>query len=320
MRGWLSIFSDPMVRVLVLALVLAAIVPVTSEHRAIANTATSAAIFALFFLNGLRIARSEVIAGLRNWRFLLPLALWVFGGMAVAGWGLAALGSSVLPPLIALGFVYLGALPSTVQSATSYTALAEGNIGLSVIGAALINLAGIFVTVPVFLALGGSGEGTVGWDTAQRILTILLLPFVLGQVVQAPFRKVVAEHKSKIAWVDRLVIALAVYVAFSGAVEQGIWQRVGGWDWAVLGGLVALFLLIANAGSWWLSGILKLPRRDRIAFLFAGAQKSAAMGVPLAAILFAPEVAGFVVLPLLVYHFVQLVVAAPIAERLKQVG
>lgn len=316
----LAQFFDPMVRLLLLALLLAALMPVTSEYRAIVDLAVSIAIFALFFLNGLRVSRADVLAGLRNWRFLLPLALWVFGAMALGGWALATIGAGWVSPLIALGFVFLGALPSTVQSATSYTALAEGNIGLSVIGAALINLLGVFVAVPIFLLLGGSGEGSVGWDTVQRILIVLFLPFVLGQLVQGRFQGWIETNKPKIVWVDRLVIALAVYVAMSGAVEQDIWSRVSGSEWGILGLLVAAFLAFANLGSWLVAGLLRYPRPDRIAFLFAGAQKSAAMGVPLATLLFAPEVAGFVVVPLLAYHFLQLVIAAPIANRLKQVG
>ncbi len=68
--------------------------------------------------------------------------------------------------------------------------------------------------------------------------------------------------------------------------------------------------------AWLAGGALRLPRADRIAFLFAGAQKSAAVGAPLATILFPPEEAGFIVIALLLYHFFQLVVAAPIASRL----
>ena len=313
-----SVLADPMLRMLAIAVALAAFLPVGEAGRPYANGLANAAVFTLFLLNGMRIARSEIVAGLRNMRFLLPLTLWVFGAMAIAGFALSYAGAAFLPPLVAVGFLYLGALPSTVQSATSYTALADGNIGLSVIGAAILNILGVFVTVPIFIALGGTGEGSVGWETAQRIALILLLPFAIGQVIQDRTRSFIEQHKPKIAWIDRFVIALAVYVAFSGAVEQGIFGKVDGASWAVLAGLVAAFLLIGNLGSWLLSGLIGLPRRDRISFLFAGAQKSAAVGVPLATIMFAPEVAGFVVVPLLLYHLFQLVVAAPIADRLRQ--
>lgn len=311
-----TLFADPMLRLLLLAVILAAFVPAIGEGREIAGVIVNAAIFLLFLLNGMRVPRREIARGIGNWRFLVPLLLWVFGAMALAGLALSAAAVGLMPPLIAIGFLYLGALPSTVQSATSYTSLAGGNIGLSVVGAALLNIAGIFVTVPIFLALGGMGEGSVGIETVRRIALILLLPFVIGQVVQGWTREFIERHKPKIVWVDRFVIALAVYVAFSGAVEQGIWSKVDPVVWAGLAVLVSLFLVFGNWGAWLAGGALGLDRDDRIAFLFAGAQKSVAIGAPLAAILFEPNVAGFVVVPLLLYHLFQLVVAAPIAARL----
>lgn len=313
-----SVLSDPMLKLLAGAVALAAFLPVGEAGQPIATGVANAAVFVLFLLNGMRIARSEIARGLRNWRFLIPLILWVFVGMAVVGWGMEKLGAGLLPPMIAVGFLYLGALPSTVQSATSYTSIAHGNVGMSVISAALLNILGVFVTVPIFILLGGSGEGAIGWETAERIALILLLPFAIGQLVQGWTKHFIARHQPKIVWIDRFVIALAVYVAFSGAVEQNIWGRVEPLGWVVLAGLVAAFLLAANIGAWVLGGALHLPHKDRVSFLFAGAQKSAAVGVPLATILFAPDIAGFVVVPLLLYHLFQLVVAAPVAERLRR--
>jgi sodium/bile acid cotransporter 7 len=139
---------------------------------------------------------------------------------------------------------------------------------------------------------------------------------MIGQAVQGWTRDWLIDRKGQVAWLDRAVIGIAVYVAFSGAVEQGLGAMFGPFEWAALVGLVGLFLALAVAGAWFAGGALALPRGDRIAFLFAGSQKSVAIGAPLAAILFAPEVAGFVIAPLLLYHLLQLVVAAPLASRL----
>ena len=311
-----TILADPMLRLLVAAVVLAALLPIPADRSDLAQGVANVGIFVLFLLNGMRVSRSEIGRGLLNWKFILPMVLWVFGAMALVGLGLSKLLAIGLPPLVAAGFLYLGVLPSTVQSATSYTTLANGNVGLSVISAALLNILGVFVSVPIFLLLGGTGEGTVGWDTIERIALILLLPFVIGQVAQDWTQRWVTRNKTRVVWLDRLVIALAVYVAFSGAVEQGIWGRLDPGAWAMLAIGITVFLGAGNGGAWLASSALKLPRRDRIAFLFAGAQKSAAVGVPLATILFAREEAGFIVLPLLLYHFFQLVLAAPLASRL----
>lgn len=311
-----TLIADPMLRMLVLAIALAALWPATGDARGVAQVVANAAIFILFLLNGLRIARQDILAGIANWRFLLLLAVWVFGVMAFTGLGLSILASVYLAPTVALGFLYLGTLPSTVQSATSYTSLADGNVALSVVGAALLNILGVFVSVPIFLALGGSGSGAVGSEVIVKIMLLLILPFALGQALQGRSRPFIAQHKGKIVWVDRFAISAAIYVAFSGAVEQGIWTRVDALDWLVIMLLVAVYLMVGNFGAWIAGRGLGLVRKDRISFLFAGAQKSAAVGAPLATILFPPETAGFVVIALLLYHFFQLVVAAPIASRL----
>ena len=162
-----TVLSDPMLRMLVTAIALAALLPATGDARGVAQAVANAAIFVLFLLNGMRIARGDIVAGVANWRFLLPLILWVFGAMAVIGLALSSLASAWLAPSVALGFLYLGVLPSTVQSATSYSSLAGGNVALSVVAAALLNILGVFVTVPVFLALGGSGSGDGADDIGE---------------------------------------------------------------------------------------------------------------------------------------------------------
>lgn len=305
-----------MVAVLVAATTLALLLPATGEARALASDVSNAGIFVLFLVNGMRIRRSEIARGLANWRYFGPLMLFVFGGMALAGVGFAAIAGTVLPQLVALGFVYLGCLPSTVQSATSYTSLAHGNVALAVVGAALINIAGVFISAPLFALLGEESAGDIGSEAILRIGLILILPFVIGQVVQDRVIERVAAHRARIAWLDRAVIGMAVYVAFSGAVEQGLATLFAPADWAALIGLVLAMLALALTAAWASGGLLALPRADRIAFLFAGSQKSVAIGAPLAAILFPPSAAGFVIAPLLLYHLAQLVLAAPLAMRL----
>ena len=306
-----------MVRLLVLATLLATLLPVADRWAGFAQLVANTAVFLLFFLNGLRLPRREVVAGLGRWRVLVPLAIWVFGAMAAAGWGLWQAGASFAPPLVALGFLYLGTLPSTVQSATAYGSLAGGNVATSVIAAALLNMLGVFLTAPLFSMLGGGD--TVAFDSSGliKIATILLLPFGLGQIAQRWLGDWVADHRPLVTWMDRGSLAIAVYVAFSGAVRQDIWSRIDGAGWVAILTGCAVFLIFGHVGAWLVSGALNLDRRERISFLFAGAQKSIAMGAPLATVLFPPAAAGLVLLPTLVYHLAQLIVAAPLAARFR---
>jgi sodium/bile acid cotransporter 7 len=312
----LTLLKDPMVAVLLVTTALAFVLPATGAGRVLAGHVSNGGIFVLFLVNGMRIRRSEIARGIANWRFFAPLMLFVFGGMALAGLGFATLAAGVLPPLVALGFIYLGCLPSTVQSATSYTSLAEGNVALAVVGAALINIAGVFISAPLFALLGGGAAGEIGSEAVIRIGLVLVLPFVIGQIVQDRVIERIAAQREKIAWLDRAVIGLAVYVAFSGAVAQGLASLFAPADWAVLVALVLVLLALALGAAWGIGGLLGLPRADRITFLFAGSQKSVAIGAPLAAILFPASAAGFVIAPLLLYHLAQLVLAAPLATRL----
>ncbi len=307
---------DPMVRLLLAAIALSLVLPVQGEWRGAAQFISNAAVFLLFFLNGLRLPRHEVSAGIGNHRLLWPLVLWCYGAMALAGWLVWQGGQGWMPPLLALGFLYLGCLPSTVQSATAYSSLAGGNVASSVVAAALLNLLGVFITAPLFSALAGSANAGFNPDGLIKVVGILLVPFILGQIAQGWLGGWVKDNRSLVTGMDRTSIAIAVYVAFSGAVEQRFWTRVdaAGWAWLVFG--VAVVLLVGHLGAWLVSGVLRLDRPNRITMLYAGAQKSIAMGAPLAAVLFPPAAAGVILLPILLYHLVQLVLAAPIAARL----
>ncbi|WP_390582808.1 bile acid:sodium symporter [Erythrobacter sp. MTPC3] len=309
---------DPMIAVLIIATLLALIVPATGGAREAAQDISSVSIFLLFLVNGMRIARGEIVRAAANWRFFAPLLMFVFGVMAVFGLGFAKLAAIFAAPEIALGFVFLGVLPSTIQSATSYTTLAGGNAALSVIGAALINIVGVFVSAPLFALLAGSEAVDLGPDTLVRIGFILLLPFAIGQLLQGFTRDWLLARKPKIVWLDRTVIGIAVYVAMSGAVGQGLLSGMSAMTGLWLLAITAVFMLIAYFLAWHTARLGGFGRGDRIAFLFAGPQKSVAIGAPLAAILFAPEIAGFVIAPLLIYHLLQLLVAAPLATHLSQ--
>lgn len=309
---------DPMVKLITAALLLASVLPVHGQGRVWAQFVANAAVFVLFLLYGLRLSRREVLAGLGNHRLLAPLVGWVFGAMGLAGWLLWSASAPYVPAALAIGFLYMGVLPSTVQSATAYSSLAGGNVASSVVAAALINIVGVFVSAPLFSLLAGSQAAPFHGAALVKVVTMLLLPFIAGQALQGFVRRWVAGHKPLITVMDRSSIGIAVYVAFSGAVEQGIWTRVDALGWvAVLLGC-ALAMVFGYGGAWLLGGLLRLPRPDRISFLFAGAQKSVAMGAPLATVLFAPAEAGIIILPLLVYHLVQMIVAAPMAARLRQ--
>ena len=210
---------DPIVRLILGAMLVASLLPVSGAARPVVQGIADVAIFVLFGLYGLKLGRGDVRAGLVNLRLLVPLAVWVFGVMALAGWGLWQGLTGLLPPLLALGFLYLGVLPSTVQSATVYTSQAGGNVAMSVISAALLNLLGVVVSAPLFAALAGTAGGELHAATFLKVATMMLLPFVLGQALQDFAAGWVKANKRTVGFLERGTIALAVYVSFSGAVN-----------------------------------------------------------------------------------------------------
>lgn len=310
------IFADRFILLLLATILLASILPVSGRAAETAAQISSAAIFVLFFLNGVRLPRDEVLHGVRNWRLQGAIFLFVFGVMPMVGLGLSRIFDNILPPTLALGLLFAGILPSTIQSAAAYSALAKGNVAASVVAAAVLNLVGVVMSPLLFAALAHSGDAQISGEAVGRIALILLLPFALGQIMQRWCKPFVDRHKQVATWMDRMSIAIAVYVAFSGAVVAGIWSIVRGDELAWLAVALSIMLVIGFGGAWALGGAMKLPRGDRITMLFSGGQKSIAIGAPLAATIFPPAIAGMVLLPTLAYHMAQLILSAPIATHL----
>lgn len=310
------IFADRFILLLLATIMLASILPVSGRAADTAALISSAAIFLLFFLNGVRLPRNEVLHGVRNWRLQGAIFLFVFGAMPMVGLGLSHIFDNILPPTLALGLLFAGILPSTIQSAAAYSALAKGNVAASVVAAALLNLVGVVMSPLLFAALAHSGDAHISGEAVGRIALILLLPFALGQIAQRWCKPFVERHKEMATWMDRISIAIAVYVAFSGAVVAGIWSIVRADELAWLAVALSIMLLIGFGGAWALGGAMKLPRGDRITMLFSGGQKSIAIGAPLAATIFPPAIAGMVLLPTLAYHMAQLILSAPLATQL----
>ncbi len=310
------ILSDKFIWLLTGAVALASLFPVQGSAKTVADFAFSAGIFMIFLLHGIRLERHEVIAGFRNIRLQGTIFLWVFGAMLFAAGGLSVLLADRIPVDLALGLLFIGVLPSTVQSATSYCAIARGNVAASVVASAFVNLVGVVLS-PLLIALLASASGVhVGTEAIGRIMMILLLPFVLGQIIQRWARPWVMEHGALTGWMDRLAIGLAVYVSFSGAVLQGIWAQLLGQELLWLCVALLVLLIFAFGGTWNLGKAMALPLGDRKTLMFTGAQKSIAIGAPLAALIFPADRAGMILLPLLLYHLAQLIVSAPLALQL----
>jgi solute carrier family 10 (sodium/bile acid cotransporter), member 7 len=316
---FLKLIPDRFVLLLLGAVLLGWLLPVSGAGLPVAQNISFVGIFTLFFLHGLKLPRDEVHRAAKGWRLQAAMLGLTFLVMPLAGFALSKLAAGWLSPMLAAGLLYCAILPSTVQSAISYSSLGKGNVAASVVGAALSNLTGILATPALFaLLLGGASGGGLGGDVMVKIVTMLLLPFLLGQFAQRWLADWAANEKKLLSLFDRAVILLAVYVAFSSAVSSGALARVSGADLVVLLIVVAALLSAAFGAAWLLGGSMNLTRADRVSLLFAGAHKSLATGAPMAALLFPHEIAGVMILPAIFYHQLQLIASAPLAKRLAE--
>jgi sodium/bile acid cotransporter 7 len=267
-------------------------------------------------MHGAKLSGSAILAGMGHWRLHLLVFSCTFVLFPLLGLALRPVLTPMVGPELYLGILYLCALPATVQSAIAFTSLARGNIPAAVCSAAASSLIGIFLTpLLVLLLMGAQGEGGSTLDAIGKIVVQLLLPFIAGQIARRWIGDWVARNKGWLKNVDQSSILLVVYTAFSHAVVEGIWQQV---PLPQLLGLVlacCLLLALALLITWLVARWLGFDLEDRITILFAGSKKSLATGIPMAQVLFAGGALGTLILPLMLFHQIQLMVCAVLAQR-----
>lgn len=313
---------DPFLLWLVGMVVAASLLPARGRVLAGFDMAADVAITFLFFLHGAKLSREAVVAGIGNWRLHLMVLAFTYLLFPVLGGVAARVAGVVIDPALAQGVLFLALLPSTVQSSIAFTAMAGGNVAAAVCSASLSNLLGIVLTplfVALFIAHGGTG-GVEGLGSVQKIATQLLLPFMAGHLLRPLIGGWVDRHKKLLQPVDRTSVLLVVYSAFSAAVANGVWQRVGPFDIGVLLICSAAILGVIITVNRVVARLFGLSREDAIVLLFCGSKKSLVSGVPMAGALFPAAQVGMAILPLMIFHQMQLFVCAWLAGRYQRAG
>ena len=311
---------DPFILVLTGTVILASLLPARGHFATVADVFTTAAIVLLFFLHGVRLSRDAVIGALLHWRLHLTILAATFLVFPLIGLGFAAVVPGLLPQPLWIGVLFLCALPSTVQSSIAFTSVAGGNVAGAVAAAAASNLLGVLIT-PFLTGLLTDVQGSqVPLSGIGKLMLELVLPFALGQLSRPWLGEWAGRNKRLLSFTDRGTIVLAVYSAFSAAVVGGIWRRLDAVELAVLIGVCAVILLIILLVTAFGSRLLGFNREDRITILFVGSKKTLASGVPIARVLFTGADMGAVLLPIMIFHQMQLMVCAWIASWLAQRG
>jgi sodium/bile acid cotransporter 7 len=315
MRRLLAFRPDGFTLALVAVVTVATFLPCQGTSERVFKFLAIFAIAALFFLQGARLSRAAVLGGITHWRLHLLILAATFGLFPILGLGLHALAPGLLSQPLWLGVLFVCALPSTVQSSIAFTSIGHGNVPAAICAATASNLIGIFLTpilVALMMQLHGGG---VSLDEVGKIVLQLLLPFIAGQVLRPWIGAWALRNRRILAVTDRSSILLVVYVAFSEAVVHGIWHQLPPARFAVLIAINGALLGAVLLATTFSSRAFGFSRADEVAIVFCGSKKTLASGIPMANVLFAGPSVGMTVLPLMIFHQMQLMVCAWLARR-----
>ena len=270
----------------------------------------------IFFLNGVALSFAAMKAGALRWPVHVTVQATTFVVFPLVGIMLTAVAGGWIAPELAIGFFYLCAVPSTVSSSVAMTAAARGNVPVAVFNATLSSVIGIVVT-PLLIGwrLHTTGASLPLGSVILDLIVWLLLPLVLGQLSRPLLAGWALRNKKLIHRVDRGTILFIIYTSFCDSIVRGIWS--GRYDTilaAVIGSLGLFYVVFCIVGA--IARAAGFDAGDRIAAIFCGSKKSIASGIPMAQLIFAGDPRlGLILLPLMVYHPLQLVICGVLAGR-----
>ena len=315
--SWLQrLRIDKFLLVLICVVILASLFPCEGIYKKVFEHLATAAIALLFFMHGAKLSREAIVSGMGHWKLHLVVFLSTFALFPLLGLALNVVVPNLLSPALYLGFLYLCALPATVQSAIAYTSMAGGNVAAAICSASASSILGVFLSpLLVGLLMHTQGGETDTLHAIGSIILQLMVPFVVGHLSRPLIAKWVDRHRKLINITDRSSILLVVYTAFSEAVIEGIWHQIDVWSLLSIvvfsTVLLAIVLVINTFAARWLG----FNTADEITIVFCGSKKSLANGIPMANVLFPASAVGMMVLPLMIFHQIQLMVCAVLAQR-----
>jgi solute carrier family 10 (sodium/bile acid cotransporter), member 7 len=293
---------------------LALLLPCRGTAAGFFEGLTAVAIALLFFLQGARLSRAAIIAGALHWRLHLVVFAATFVLFPIVGLALRPLSGTLLTPPLYLGLLFLCTLPSTVQASVAFTSIAGGNVPAALCSASASSIIGMFLT-PLLAGFVLKANGGFSLNALRSIGLELLVPFVAGQLLQPWIGSWVQARRRALGGVDRGSVLLVVYTVFSSATLGGMWHQLAARPLIVLAlvaaGVLALMLGFTAFAARWLG----FSREDEIAIMFCGSKKSLVAGIPIANVLFAGQPLGLIVLPLMVFHQIQLMACAALARH-----
>ncbi len=271
----------------------------------------------IFLFQGLVLPTAALRQGASRWQLHLLIQGFTFVLFPLLGIALDLVIGSRLPPDLRLGFLFLCVLPSTVSTSVVLTGLAGGNTVGAIFNAALSNVIGVVIT-PLWVAwlMKAGGQGRELGGVVKEIVLLLLLPLVVGQLFRWKLSGWADRNKKRLGNASSGLILFLVFAAFCNSVQARFWTGLG--SGLLLGTALGVVLIFALAMVLveGLSRATGLDRGDRIAASFCAPQKTIASGIPLAKAIFGAHPGlGLILLPILLYHPLQLIVCGVLADR-----
>ncbi|MCH6233489.1 bile acid:sodium symporter family protein [Cognataquiflexum rubidum] len=281
---------------------------------------TGIGISVIFFFYGVKLSPEKLKQGLSNWKLhiLVQSTTFLIFPLVVlllyAVWGDEA-------NLFWIGTFYLAALPSTVSSSVVMVSIAGGNLPAAIFNASISSMVGIFIT-PLWMDLM-LPETAVDFDLTDTIIKLsfqVLVPVILGLFVHKYLVKYVNKHQTALKNFDQAIILLIIFTAFADSFSENMFDGHTAGQLILLGVLMLVFFLLMMGLMYLLSKALKFSREDMITVIFCGSKKSLVQGAVMGRVMFPdPVVFGVMLLPLMVYHALQLMVGSAIAQKLGDV-
>jgi solute carrier family 10 (sodium/bile acid cotransporter), member 7 len=314
--GKLLKFFDPYIGLMALVVAIAAVFPAQGQGAVVAKYAANAGIVFLFFLYGTRLSPRAALDGILQWKLQLAVLLFTFALFPILGLALSPIFPASFPAALVTGFLFLCVLPSTVQSSIAFTSIARGNVAAALCAASASNMLGVFLS-PLLAGSLLQAQGAGFSLTVFRDITLqLLAPFAAGQLMRPIVGGWVQRNKRILGYADRGSILLIIYVAFSKGMVDDIWTQLQLLDLFVLT-VILCALLALILGLTMIIGLkaMRLSKEDDIVLQFCGSNKSLASGLPMSTVIFPGPQQSLIILPLMLFHQIQLIVCAILARK-----
>ncbi len=280
-----------------------------------ADKAASWGIAVVFFLYGASLSTRKLLESATRWELHLIVQLSTFVLFPLVVVLSMPLLARMFPEAVLIGFFFLAVLPSTVSSSVAMTSLARGNVPVAIFNASISSLIGVFVT-PLLMAwyLQATGEGMDIRDVIIKLVIIVILPLVVGQLLRPLILPFIERHRPIVKMADRLVILAIVYNAFCDSVADGIWSKQSPLLLVEISVVSVVLFALVYALVLVVCRIGRFNHADTIAVAFCASKKSLATGLPMATVMFSamPEI-SLIIMPIMIYHFLQLLIVGYLA-------